>query len=407
MTVRIYNTLTQKKDEIKGRGLDPRHINMYVCGPTVYDSPHVGHARSYIFFDTLRRVLLLDSYSVNYIQNFSDVDEKIDIRAAMEHVVPSVISERYKEEFLEDMDALNVLRSDVYTNASHIKDFMHKVTKILMDNGTCYRAGDNIYFDASSGGGFGSLIHDSLDNLIAGNESDGFRFEKRDKQDFVIWIGDFKPDSFKDSEGRPSWNLECFSIVHRQVGCELDIQGGGMDLIFPHHEVSSVLSKSYCNVEFASFYIHNAFVTMKKDKMSKSARNYVGTRELLKKHGPDAIRLYLLSRHFRENIEYDEANVNRWGKTARELKEKLTVSGAFGGSNSVPVGKGEGLTSTSMDMMRVLKDDMHTETAVDMYIDAVRSFPSRGSTISDLRYMSAALGLFSFRPVAGSGQNGS
>ena len=399
MTVRIYNTLTQKKDEIKGRGLDQKHINMYVCGPTVYDSPHVGHARSYIFFDTLRRVLLLDSYTVNYIQNFSDVDEKIDLRAAMEHIAPSVISERYKEEFLEDMDALNVLRSDVYTNASHIKEFMHKVTKILMENGTCYRAGDNVYFDASSGGGFGSLIHDKLDNLIAGNESDGFKFEKRDKQDFVIWIGDFKPDSFQESEGRPSWNLECFSIVHKQVGCELDIQGGGMDLIFPHHEVASVLSKSYCNVEFASYYIHNAFVTMKKDKMSKSARNYVGTRELLKKHGPDAIRLYLLSRHFRDNIEYDEAKVGRWEKIARELKEKMADIGAFEAGSSVPVEKAEGLTSTSMEMMRVLKDDMHTEKAVDMFIEAVKSFPSRGSTLDDLRYMSAALGLFSFRPA--------
>ncbi len=400
MTVRIYNTLTKKKDEIKGRGLDPRHLNMYVCGPTVYDSPHVGHARSYIFFDTLRRVLLLDSYSVNYIQNFSDVDEKIDLKASMENVVPAVISERYKTEFLEDMDELNVLRSDVYTSASHIREFMHLVTKILMEKGTCYRGGDNIYFDALSGGGFGSLLHDRLDNLISGNEADSFDFQKRDKQDFVIWLGDFKPDSFENSDGKPSWNLECFCIVHKQVGCELDIQGGGMDLIFPHHEVASVLSKSYCNVEFANYYIHNAFVTSAKDKMSKSTQNYVGTRELLRKYGSDAIRLYLLSRHFTQNIEFDDAEVKHWKAVASGLLSKMQESGALEGERKVDPGSREGLTSAYESMMDLLRDDMHTERAIDKFAECLNKFPSNGATVTDLRYMSAALGLFGFKPGA-------
>lgn len=399
MTVRIYNTLTQRTDEIKGRGLDPKHLNMYVCGPTVYDSPHIGHARSYIFFDTLRRVLLLDSYTVHYIQNFSDVDEKIDLRATRENVVPSVISERYKDEFLEDMDHLNVIRSDVYTSASHIKEFMHKVTKILMKQGSCYIAGNNVYFDASTGGGFGSLLHDKLENLISGNEADNFPFEKKDKEDFAIWLGDFKPDSFEKSEGKPSWNLECFCIVHRQVGCELDIQGGGVDLIFPHHEVSSVLSKSYCGVEFANYYIHNAFVTSMNDKMSKSMQNYVGTRELLRRHGPDAIRLYLLSEHFRKNIEFDESKLSSWGETAGSIHSKFKSSGILeeGGEEHTQSHRAE--SEAERKFMDSLRDDMHTEKAVESFVRYAEGFPQNGISPVELRLMATTLGLFGLRPA--------
>lgn len=399
MTVRIYNTLTQRRDEIKGRGLDPMHINMYVCGPTVYDSPHVGHARSYVFFDTLRRVLLLDSYSVNYIQNFSDVDEKIDLRASRENVIPSVISERYKTEFLEDMDELNVLRSDVYTSASHVREFMHTVTGILLENGSCYRGGENIYFDSSSGGNFGSLLHDRLDNLISGNEADGFRFDKRDKEDFVIWLGEFKPGPHAESKGRPSWNLECFSIVHKQVGCELDIQGGGMDLIFPHHEVASVLSKSYCDLEFANYYIHNAFVTIKNDKMSKSTQNYVGTRELLRRYGPEAMRLYLLSRHFRENIEYDERQLMAWKREADTIGKKLRSEGLLDGERRFDPASVPELPQAATGFTQQLHEDMHSERAVDLFSETVRAWNGERRAGQAIRYMAASLGLFGFKPL--------
>lgn len=405
MTVRIYNTLTQRNDEIKGRGLDPKHLNMYVCGPTVYDSPHIGHARSYIFFDTLRRVLLLDSYTVHYIQNFSDVDEKIDLRATRENVVPSVISERYKDEFLEDMDCLNVLRSDVYTSASHIKEFMHKVTEILMQQGVCYRAGDNVYFDASTGGGFGSLLHDRLENLISGTEADSYPFEKKDKEDFAIWLGDFKPESFINSEGKPSWNLECFCIVHRQVGCELDIQGGGVDLIFPHHEVSSVLSKSYCGVEFANYYIHNAFVTSKNDKMSKSMQNYVGTRELLKKHEPDAIRLYLLSEHFRRNIEFDESSLSKWDERAKSVLTLFQKNGILEEGVESQMLQSQTESEPVVAFMDLLRDDMHTENAVESFVVHAQGYPGNGINPADLRLMATALGLFGLKPAAPGVQN--
>ena len=400
MTVRIYNTLTRKLDELKGRGLDPRHLNMYVCGPTVYDSPHLGHARSYVFFDTLRRVLMLDSYSVYYFQNFSDVDEKIDVRASMENVIPSVISERYKEEFLKDMDELNVMRSDEYMNASHIKEFMHMVTSILMKKGMCYRGGDNIYFHGSAGGGFGSLLHDRLENLISGSEADSFRFEKKDKEDFVIWLGNFNPDSYGDSTGKPAWNLECFSIVHKQVGCELDIQGGGLDLIFPHHEVSSVLSKSYCSLEFANYYIHNAFVTSKMDKMSKSTRNYVGTRELLRKFGPDAIRMYLLSAHFRQNIEYDEHELVRWKEVADDITERLGRAGILESGRTVPAGIPAPANSERARFIGFLQDNMQTDRALEFFVRQARRTTPDGEGRDDLRYMSAALGLFGFVPAA-------
>lgn len=405
MTVRIYNTLTRSLDELKGRGLDPRHLNMYVCGPTVYDSPHLGHARSYVFFDTLRRVLLLDSYSVYYFQNFSDVDEKIDVRASMENVIPSVISERYKEEFLQDMDELNIMRSDAYMNASHIKEFMHTVTRILMEKGMCYRGGENIYFHASAGGGFGSLLHDKLDNLISGNEADSFRFEKKDKEDFVIWLGNFNPDSYSDSTGKPAWNLECFSIVHKQVGCELDIQGGGLDLIFPHHEVSSVLSKSYCSLEFANYYIHNAFVTSKMDKMSKSTRNYVGTRELLREFGPDAIRMYLLSAHFRQNIEYDERQLAKWKKVADDVTESLRRRGVLETGRAVHAGIPAPAESARARFIGFMQDNMHTEKAVELFVRHALQKETDGAVRDDLRFMSAALGLFGFVPTARGAQN--
>ena len=364
--VTVYNTLSQSVEVIRGRGLDPTHINMYVCGPTVYDSPHVGHARSYLFFDTLKRVLRLCGYTVTHLQNFSDIDEKIDKVAAKNSVSPRSVADMYINEFFRDMDILGVQRADRYVRASENTEFMHMVTSRFLEEGLCYLAGNNIYFDASSGGGFGSLLHSTLDELICGNEADSFHFDKRDKEDFTLWIGNF--DRSNPYVGRPSWNLECFSIVHRWFGCELDIQGGGMDLIFPHHEVGSVISKAFCKEEFASYYIHNGFVTMNEDKMSKSLGNFITVAQLLSRYPAGALRLYLLSAPFRENIEFDDERLSHYAKLYSEFRERL--SSCRGDSNDERILSIVSRNLSTHQLIDLLETELDTMTPSELHSSA-------------------------------------
>ena len=399
MTVRIYNTLTQNVDEVKGRGLNPRNINMYVCGPTVYDSPHVGHARSYIFFDVLKRTLLLDGYRVKHLQNFSDVDEKIDNMARKEGIRPDQVSRKYASEFIKDMDTLNVVKPDYYIWTSDEIEIMRRIALSFLDRDLVYEAGGNYYFRAGKGGGFGSLLHNSLANLISGNEADTFPFVKKDREDFTIWFGKFQRTAEGIQTGRPSWNLECFSMVHKVFGCELDIQGGGNDLIFPHHEVGSVMSKAYCHVEFANYFIHNAFVTLKQDKMSKSTNNFVPTRTLLSKFSTESIRLYMLSAHFRKNIEFSFESLRKWEEIASLLRKKGSDSGVISGSPEVWPDEAGDSTGSWQDFMNSLRNDVDTEKAVVQLSLAARNdeaFSGKEGR-ADFRLMCAALGLFGFR----------
>ncbi len=402
LTVRIYNSLTRKEDDVKGRGLNPRNINMYICGPTVYDSPHIGHARSYIFFDALKRTLLLDGYNVRHLQNFSDVDEKIDRKAKKEGTSPASVSKRYAHEFIQDMGSLNVIQPDTYVWASDEQDLMHRITCSFFDRGLVYNAGENVYFRAEKGGGFGALLHNRLDNLICGSEADTFPFVKEKKEDFTIWLGKFDPSNPYAPGARPSWNLECFSMVHKVFGCELDIQGGGNDLIFPHHEVGSVLSNAYCRVEFATHYVHNAFVTVQQDKMSKSASNFIATRTLLSEFTPEALRLYMLSSHFRKNIEFSYDSLREWENAASRLRKCGMAGDLMSGERDVMPEEAADATALWYDFMDALKNNMDTGRAAGILTSAVRrkgAFSGKEGR-ADFRLMCAAFGLFGFEAAA-------
>ena len=399
MTVRIFNTLSAKVEDIKGRGLNTSHINMYICGPTVYDSPHVGHSRSYLFFDVLKRVLMLDGYTVSHIQNFSDVDEKIDRRAQNERVDPLRLALKYSDEFISQMDMLNVIRPERYVRASESRNIMHKITLSFIQKDFVYEASGNMYFRAMKGGGYGSLLHNRLDNLICGNESDSYTFVKENKEDFTLWLGKFSKTDI--SAGLPSWNLECFSMVHRFFGCELDIQGGGMDLIFPHHEVASVMSKAYCSVEFANYYVHNAFVTNNNDKMSKSTKNFVSLHSLLDGYSPDAIRMYLLSSNFRTNIEFSFSSLKRFESLASLLSERGSKSGAGEGGREVNVDESKHASGRWIRFFDLLRNNVDTADALGVLTETAESYGFSGrSGRTDFRLMCAALGLFGYRPIA-------
>ncbi|MCL4346606.1 MAG: class I tRNA ligase family protein [Candidatus Thermoplasmatota archaeon] len=397
--MQIYNTLTRKLEGITGRGLNPLHINMYVCGPTVYDAPHVGHGRSYIFFDVLKRALILDGYSVSHLQNFSDVDEKIDNRAKEEGVEPIRLADRYSEEFIAEMDMLGVIRPDMYVRASESRDVMHRIALSFIRKDLAYEAGGNVYFRTSSGGGYGSLLHDTLDNLITGHEADNFRFVKENKEDFTIWLGKF--DRSNMMSGRPSWNLECFSMVHKYFGCELDIQGGGMDLIFPHHEVASVMSKAYCRVEFADFYVHNGFVTLKKDKMSKSTNNFISVHSLLDDFSPESIRLYLLSVNFRQNIEFSITELREYEESISVLRKTARDSGALKNERVVGISEAEQSGEYWSEFQSALNRNLDTSGATRIMMEEMKGTGFKGKEgKSDFRLMCAALGLFNHRPSA-------
>jgi len=393
LTVSVFNTLSQRKDEIAGRTAYPHNLNLYVCGPTVYDSPHIGHARSYIIFDTLRRVLLLDGYRVRYMQNFSDVDEKIDARAVREGTSPDAIADRYTDEFLSSMDGMGVMRADDYPSVRKSRLQMYSFVNRLIERGLAYEAGSNIYFDTARGGGFGALLHGRLEDIISGNEADTFKFVKRRKEDFTVWLGPLSREP--SGGGRPSWNVECFTMTHTLVGCGLDIQCGGKDLIFPHHEVGSVISRAFCGVEFANYYIHNGFVTVSNDKMSKSKSNSIALQPFLENRSY-ALRMYLLSSHFSENIEYSSSDLGIWEQRAARIMKKFDAADS---------GRMEFLTVDGMPrdqklqfFMELMRDNLRSDRAISTFIDYALE---RNGTRADedvLHYMAAALGLFNYAP---------
>ncbi|MBW1987911.1 MAG: cysteine--tRNA ligase [Deltaproteobacteria bacterium] len=367
--MQIYNTLTRRKETFTPA--EPGKVRMYVCGPTVYDAAHMGHARSAVVFDVVYRHLMSKGFQVTYVRNFTDVDDKIIRRARDLGRDYSEIAGRYIREFHEDMDALGVLRPTHEPRATeHIGDIIELI-KVLVDKGNAYVAGGDVYFRVRAFPDYGKLSGRNLEDMEAGARVEVDE-KKQDPFDFALWKAS-KPDEPKwDSPwgpGRPGWHIECSAMGRAHLGETFDIHGGGKDLIFPHHENEIAQSEAAFGRPFARFWIHNGFVNIDQEKMSKSLGNFRTVREVLAGHHPEAIRMFLLSKHYRSPVDFSaDAMSEASGALERVYSCLLRIRESV--DVEVPAGRDAG--DFQDRFIQAMDDDFNTAGALGVVFEAVR-----------------------------------
>ena len=305
--IRIYNTLSKKKEDFIP--LEEGKVRMYVCGPTVYNFIHIGNARPMIVFDTVRRYLEHKGYEVNFVSNFTDVDDKIIKKANEEGVSAEEISRRYIAECKKDMEGMNIMPATTHPLATQEIDGMIDMISELIDKGDAYAVNGTVYFRTRQFKDYGKLSHKNLDDLQAGNRSllVSGEDEKEDPLDFVLWKPKKEGEPYWKSpwgDGRPGWHIECSVMSKKYLGEQIDIHGGGEDLIFPHHENEIAQSESCSGKEFARYWMHNAFLNIDNRKMSKSLGNFFTVREISEKYDLQVLRFFMLNAHYRSPLNF-------------------------------------------------------------------------------------------------------
>ena len=366
----IYSTLSGRKEAFIPLG-DP--IKMYVCGVTPYDESHVGHAMSYILFDTIRRYLEFRGYRVLYVQNFTDVDDKLIARANRLGVSVKELAERHIAAYFDDMSALNVRPADVYVRATETIPKILEVVEGLVEKGYAYRAGGDVYFRVTKDPSYGKLSHRSLDDMQAGARIE-IGEAKEHPMDFALWKGAKPGEPSWPSpwgEGRPGWHIECSAMILEHLGPQIDIHGGGHDLVFPHHENEIAQSESYTGlVPFAKYWMHNGLLQLGSEKMSKSLGNLVTIKEALAARSADALRAFVLGSHYRGPLTYTaeglgaaERGVDRLRAAVRgAVKPTVPASG--------PLVDAE--TAARERFVQAMDDDFNTSAALAALYDLVR-----------------------------------
>lgn len=315
--LKLFNTLTKKPEEFTP--ISPNTVKMYVCGPTVYDKAHLGHARCYITWDVLYRYLRFSGYDVTYCRNVTDIDDKILKKADSMGILPEVVTKEFYESFINSMDGLNVLKPDIEPRATKTIGEMIAMTKSLVDNGFAYPADGDVYFEVSRYKDYGKLSGQPLDDLMAGARVETGT-KKRSPLDFALWKKDEK-HGFKSpwGTGRPGWHIECSAMSKKHLGETIDIHAGGADLQFPHHENERAQSECANGKQFVKYWLHNGFVTINKEKMSKSLGNFLTIDDILKAYNSNAIRFFILTNHYRMPVEFNDEALNAANNGAKRL----------------------------------------------------------------------------------------
>jgi cysteinyl-tRNA synthetase len=369
--LKIYNTLKKKKEPFVP--LTPGKVGIYVCGPTVYDACHIGHARSMVVFDVIVRYFRAVGYEVTYVRNFTDVDDKIINRANELGISTQELSERYIQEFYEDMDALKVARATIEPRATEHIDGIITVVERLISRGHAYEAGGDVFFAVETFEDYGKLSGRRLEEMEAGARVEVDE-KKRNPFDFVLWKA-AKPDEPSwDSpwgKGRPGWHIECTAMSTRYLGPHFDIHGGGKDLIFPHHENEIAQSRGAFDGPFANVWIHNGFLRIEHEKMSKSLGNFLMIKDLLKEHDPETLRLFLLSSQYRSPIDYTDQAMLEAGAGLEKIYAFLERIDGILGSSDHP-GQAEGPGKLWSDFCEAMDDDFNTARGVGLVFETVR-----------------------------------
>lgn len=385
--MKIYNTLTRNKDEFVP--IEEGKVKMYACGPTVYDFIHIGNARPLIVFDTFRRYLEWRGYEVRFVQNFTDVDDKIINRANKEGTDYMTISERYIGEFWTDAQGLGVKKATIHPRATENIDEIIDIIKALVEKGHAYQSGSDVYFATETFKEYGKLSKMSLEDLLDGaSERVTLDDVKRSPADFAVWKGAKEGEPYWDSpwgKGRPGWHIECSAMCRRYLGETLDIHAGGQDLIFPHHENEIAQSECANGKPFAHYWMHNGFITINNEKMSKSLGNFFSVREVAEKFGYEPIRMMMLASHYRSplNYSYDVVEQNKAALTRLyTCLENLEFV-----AKNAPAGKKDGedeiiakLNAHKDRFVEAMDDDFNTAGAMGVVFDLTRDINTYVST---------------------------
>ncbi len=308
--MKVFNTMTRKKEEF--RAVNGGNVNIYVCGPTVYDLFHIGNARTFIFFDVVRRYIEYLGYSVKFVQNFTDIDDKIIHKSNQRNMSVHEISDQYINDYYKDADKLNIKRATLNPRATENIDEMIDLIRKLLDKGVAYEIKGNVYFSVSRFDRYGSLFGQDIGTLKAGLRVE-LNDEKKDQLDFVLWKRAKDGEPSYESPwglGRPGWHTECCSMINKYFGGNtIDIHGGGIDLVFPHHENEIAQVESLKDRSLANYWMHCAFLNIDKKKMSKSLNNFLTVRDLLNKYSGNSIRFCMLSSHYRSQLNFSEEQI--------------------------------------------------------------------------------------------------
>ena len=398
--MRIYNTMTKQPEEFTP--IEAGKVRMYVCGPTVYNLIHIGNARPMIFFDTVRRYFLYRGFEVHYVSNFTDVDDKIIKAAQEEHEDASVISERYIEECKRDMASLNVMPADVHPQATQEIDGMVQMIGTLIEKGHAYPAMDGtVYFRSRSFPEYGKLSHKNLDDLRSGERAlqvDGAG-QKEDPLDFVLWKPKKEGEPFWESpwcKGRPGWHIECSVMSQKYLGEEIDIHGGGEDLVFPHHENEIAQSECCTGKRFARYWMHNAFLNIDNKKMSKSLGNFFTVRDVLEKYDGQVLRFFMLSAHYRSPLNFS-AELMESAKTSlhRILNCASNLDYLLRGDRAADQTSAESRALTEAEAFEAsfraaMDDDFNTADAIAAIFDLVRHINTHANEQSSKPFLEEA-----------------
>ncbi len=376
--MKIYDTLSGRKRDFLPQG---DAVKMYVCGITPYAPSHLGHAMSYIIFDTIRRYLEFRGYEVQYVQNFTDIDDKIIAQANELNVSPSELAEGYVAHYLENMRALNVKAASCYPRATEEVPQIIELIEGLIHKGHAYEADGDVYFHVANDPDYGKLSHRNLDDMIAGARVE-VSAAKEHPLDFVLWKAAKPGEPHWESpwgQGRPGWHIECSAMALRYLGETIDIHGGGQDLIFPHHENEIAQSECFTGVTpFVSHWLHNGLMQLGEDKMSKSTGRLVTIDEALERHSADAIRLWVLGSHYRSPITYSQEVVAAADRGLKRLVRAACLDMEASGTEVDPEPYGQ-------QFIAAMDDDFNTPQAIAVLFDLVRELNRAHADRQDVR----------------------
>lgn len=397
--MKIYNTLNRKKEEFVP--INKEEITIYVCGPTVYNFFHIGNARPFVVFDTLRKYLEYRGSKVKFVQNFTDVDDKIINRAREEKMSPGELSEKYIAEYFKDVDSLNVKKATVHPKVTENIDEIIQFVSDLIDKGYAYEVDGDVYFSTKSFEGYGKLSKQNIDDLESGARIE-IEEKKRDPLDFALWKAQKVEDELAweapFGKGRPGWHIECSVMATKYLGETIDIHAGGQDLTFPHHENEIAQSEARNGKQFANFWMHNGYITIDNEKMSKSKGNFFTVRDILKDYSGEVIRFFLLSGHYRSPINFsrDLMEQSKQG-LARMINSKNNLNFLLKTSIGSMNEKEEELLN-NMDLHKqkfvdAMDDDLNTADAISAVFELIKDINSATNENSSKEFIESELAL--------------
>lgn len=380
--MKIYNSLTRKKEEFVP--LEPGKVNMYVCGPTVYNYFHIGNGRTFIVFDTIRRYMEYRGYEVNFVQNFTDIDDKMINKANEEHTTVKEIGDKYIDEYYKDADGLNIKRATTNPRATEYISEIIEFVSGLIEKGYAYEVNGDVYFRTKKFESYGQLIGQNLDDLRSGARINVDE-RKEDPVDFAIWKAQKPGEPAWESSwglGRPGWHIECSCMAKKLLGETIDIHAGGMDLAFPHHENEIAQSEALTGKKFANYWMHSAFLNVNNQKMSKSLNNFLTAREALKKYDADVIRFLMLSGHYRIQLNFSEDLLESAKSSVERLYNAVgNLENLISEVKVDEMAKDEQEYLNSLDAYRQryiekMDDDFNTADAISVLFDLIRDINS-------------------------------